>query len=125
MILQRRFPRLNNHADVLKTVKKNIMSDDGSIVGQLEFTLKVKTDGDPTVLSRNAVENMKTIGVMQNVGYAVEGVDNAIGATQAASDQLQPIEAIVSPLVDNMKVFADFVTEFSKVGSCIVMYTST
>lgn len=89
-----------------------------STVGQLEFIVKIKTGGNLTDLARPAIESMQTPGVTQKVEGAIEDADHAIEATNAAYDQLQPIETIVLPLVENLKVVAGLVTEFSKVSVC-------
>ena len=85
--------------------------------GVLEFTVEVKpdADADPTSAARTAVDGLTTPGVLQTAAAAVEGYNAAADAVADASDQLSNVEALVSPLVENMKIFADLVTTFSKV----------
>lgn len=92
------------------------MSENGSIKGRLEFNIRnIKKNGHPNDLARPAVEGLKAPGVLRKVGVVVEGASSAVNASNAASDDLQAVETVVSPFVENLKIFADVMTEFSTV----------
>ena len=107
---------------------------EGLALGQLEFTVDIKPDPeDLTAPAGTAVQDMKTPGViLQNGVKLVEGVDKGLEMIQEAADDVtsvengldtlgaasESVEAVVSPLVDNMKTFVDLVETFSKVRAC-------
>lgn len=83
--------------------------------------MKTKPNED-LAAARAAVKGLKTPGVVQKVGDAIEGIDNATSAMSAASEQLQAVQAAVSPLVVNLKIFVNLVAEFSKVRACAMIH---
>lgn len=84
-------------------------------LGQLKFTVTIKPGGDLTHLGQSAIMDLETPGVMKK---AVEDVKSVVDNVNSASQQLQNVEAVVTPLIKNMEVFANLVATLSKVRAC-------
>lgn len=108
------------YAEALRTFDEVIVSATGkcSAISKIQFTVKIKTNEDPIEVAEAAIVSLKAPGILRKVGNAVQGGGNVVRAVKGVSDQLQSIETIASPLVKNLEIFANLVTELSKVSGC-------
>lgn len=89
---------------------------EGSTVGRLKFTVTTKTSVNPIDEAQAAVAGLKTPGVMQKVDNVVKFGGDLQDTVTGDSDRFQAIETIMSPLVENLKIFTDLVTRLSEVS---------
>ena len=78
--------------------------------------MSVRADANPAV-SDDITKNLTASRTRQTAGDAAENLTAVTESIASARDQVQDVEAVVSPFLENIKVFTDMMSTFSEVGA--------